>query len=220
MGGKVKKREQAFIRDKAERLARSKQKASKPQAAKLAEKAERILDFSTAASKPRLILKTSPGVAASFAVEGFEVRQGGKSRASSSAKLSINDMGVGDSKKKFVTGVMELSVPVETKKMNALEIKVKAEGIKSFNVAIYVKQGKGMIGWSKTGLKVGEEFSNVTIPFADFDMWNYDIGKKGYTFPDKWAPPERIETLSFYLRPKNLADGKRGTLWIGAVALR
>ena len=195
-------------------VSKRKQRATRPSPGPLSDERLLVLDFAKPEQSSIIRLRTSRGVRASFRIDEEE-----GSASPGSARLSVEDMG-SQRRERFATGLVDLPEPVAREGKTALELTLKGEGLKSFNVALYVARSGGAVGWSVSGVKIGEGWSVVTIPLVKFDLWFYNIGKKGYVYPDRWAYPEKIEAMGFFLRPENLADGRSGVLWIDSVALR
>lgn len=206
-------KEKAMEREREARLARARQRASKPEPPPLSDTPVIFLDFSSERQASMTRLKSSPGAKAAFEIVKTE-----EEPVPVSARLSVAGLGGGG--ERFAAGLVEFPEPVSAAGMKGMELAVKSEGLESFSLSVMTSRGKGTVGWTVNGLDPKGEWSRITIPFTDFEMWFYNLAGKGYVFPEKWAYPEKIEAMNFYLRPHDLTDGKSGVLWIGSAALR
>lgn len=206
-------KERAAERERRMRLARAKQRSSKPEPGPLSDTPVIFLDFSSERLASMARLKSSPGAKASFEM----VKTEGEPDAVSAV---LSAAGIGRGAGSFASGLVELPEPVSAAGMEGMELIVKSEGLKSFSLSVMISRGKGTVGWSVNGLEPKNEWSRIVVPFVDLEMWFYNLAGEGYVFSEKWARPERIEAMNFYLRPHDLEDGESGVLWIRSAALR
>jgi hypothetical protein len=73
--------------------------------------------------------------------------------------------------------------------------------------------------WEKRDVPAGADWVAVTIPFADCDMWLYDLKNRKYTRPAIFTEPETISGLRALVQPSQVI-GPTATLWIGSISLR
>jgi len=168
-----------------------------------------LLDFTGQEQAVYLKATSSPDMKATFIIDNdYPV----------SAKLSavVGDRAGG---KSFASGRVTLPKPVPVGGKRAFSAYLKGTRFKAVRIAAVEQVGDQFIIWEKRDVPVGDRWTLVTIPFADCDMWMYDLKSHKYTRPASFSEPENISGLQALVQPAQVT-GPTATLWIGSISLR
>jgi hypothetical protein len=168
-----------------------------------------LLDFTGQEQAVYLKATSSPDMKATFVIDGDNPV---------SARLSAI---VGDKagEKSFASGRVTLPKPVPVGGKRAFSVYLKGTQLKTVRIAALEQAGDQYIIWEKRDVPAGADWATVTIPFADCDMWLYDLKSHKYTRPSNFSEPKNISGLRALIQPTQVA-GSTATLWIGSISLR
>lgn len=172
-----------------------------------------FMDFTSQDQVSLLDVKSSPDMKARFLIDNIE-----GSPNPVSAKLMVVMSGQAG-EKSFTSGRVAMPKPVAVGGKKAFALQIKGNGLKSVRIAAQEQRGNQYVLWEKRGVSVGGDWSMVTIPFADCDMWLYDSASRKYTRSLNYSEPQNITDIRALVQPANLT-GSTAMLWIDSISLR
>ncbi len=193
-----------------------KPKVKKPASAKLSDTPQVIADFSSENKNFAISVLNSKGASGRFSYDIEAENEG----APVSVKLVAENFGPQPGADGYINGKIDFKTPVKTHNAQAIELKVKGLGIKSFGLTLMSKNGDSWFGWDIKENEVTGEWTTITARFTSFNLWRYDVKTRKYNRMGGWIDPELIDSVRVYLRPHHLKGDGPGVLWVGSVALR
>jgi hypothetical protein len=168
-----------------------------------------LLEFTGQEQAVYLKATSSPDMKATFTID---------SDTPVSARLSAV---AGDraGEKSFASGRITLPKPIPVEGRRAFSLYLKGTQLKAVRIAALEQAGDQYIIWEKRDVPAGADWTTVTIPFADCDMWLYDLKSHKYTRPASFSEPKNIIGLRALVQPGQVT-GSTATLWIGSISLR
>ncbi|VAX23841.1 hypothetical protein MNBD_NITROSPINAE01-512 [hydrothermal vent metagenome] len=191
-------------------------KVKKPAPAKLADTPRVIADFSSENKNFAISVLNSKGASGRFSYDIESEDEG----APVSVKLTAENFGPQPGTDGYINGKIDFKPPVKTHDAQAIELKVKGTGIKSFGLTLMSKDGDSWFGWDIKESGVTGEWTTITARFTSFNLWRYDMKTRKYSRMGGWIDPELIDSVRIYLQPRHLKGDGPGVLWVGSVALR
>ncbi|VAX19977.1 hypothetical protein MNBD_NITROSPINAE02-1374 [hydrothermal vent metagenome] len=203
--------------ERERRIAKAKEKMTRPGAGSLSERARVILDFSDLNNFPRLQVEKSKGAVVTFGVAPKEI----DGKAGMAARLLIENIGASEERRQYGGGEIFLKAPVKVGGMRAIEVTVMGEGARGFGLGIFSDQENGWLRWDLGSIQFTDKgWATFTIPFVDFDLWRFDNKTQKYKAHKPWSDPVTIDRVQVYLVQRDLDNGRSATLWVDKVALR
>lgn len=172
-----------------------------------------FMDFTAQGQAALLEARSSPDMKARFVIDSME-----GSPNPVSAKLLVV-MGGQAGEQSFASGRIAMPRPVAVGERKAFALNIKGSGLNSVRIAAQERRGNQYVLWEKRGVPVGGDWSMVTIPFADCDMWLYDPASRKYTRSFDFSEPQNISDIRAFVQPANLT-GSTAMLWIDSISLR
>lgn len=168
-----------------------------------------LLDFTGQEQATYLKATSTPDMKATFLIDGDS--------PVSARLLAV----VGDNarRKSFASGRITLPKPIPVGGKRAFSLYLKGTQLKAVRIAALERVGDQYTIWEKRDVPVGAEWKMVAIPFADCDMWQYDLKTRKYTVPSSFSEPQNISDFRALIQPEQVT-GSTATLWIDSISLR
>lgn len=172
-----------------------------------------LMDFTSPGQAAVLDVKSTPDMKAKFLIDSVE---GSPNPVSAKLVVVMSETTGG---KSFASGRIAMPEPVAVGEKKAFALRVKGKGIKTVRIAAQEQKGSQYILWEKRGVPVGADWSEVSIPFADCDIWLYDSNSRKYTRFLNNPEPKNITEIRAFVQPANLTD-TTAMLWVDSISLR
>jgi len=210
---KIKKRSDSASRT-AQKRAKAREKAVKREPSKK-EPGKQIVNFTEYPGAFTVKLNHSSNALGTFKVD----RNAKGFRSEASAILQVMDMGEGDDKSRFVSGVIDFKASRGVGGSDSVSITLRGEGVKRVGLGILMKRKSLWLRWDFPDLGVSGKWQTYTVPFRFFDAWSYDPKSRKYARMKKGSEPERIDQLHIYIKPRHLDNTRSGKVWIDSMRL-
>lgn len=172
-----------------------------------------ILDFTGPESSTILNVRSSSDMKSVF---GIDLNNGSPTPVS--ATLSVSVTGA-TGKKSFARGLINFPAPVPVAEKDAFAFYMKGSGLTAVRVSAVEAAGENFILWEKRDVPVSQNWTLVTIPFADCYIWLYDRQTGRYTRSPDFSKPRGLTAFRILVQPQHLTGGV-ATLWIDSISLR
>lgn len=172
-----------------------------------------LLEFTGQEQAVYLKATSSPDMKATFVIDSGE----GATNPVSARLLAVVGERAGE--KAFASGRITLPKPIPVEGKRAFSLYLKGSQLKTVRIAALERAGDQYIIWEKRDVPAGADWAMATIPFADCDMWLYDLKSHKYTRPASFTEPENISDFRALVQPGQVT-GSTATLWIDSISLR